>query len=69
MKVLEPAAVGARRIMMLGDKYSMIAIVEIDVTPRLLVLDTTIQEMAQTGVRLIHLLEPVEMAGLLTNAT
>ena len=69
MKVLGTTKVEVRRKIMLGDKFSMIAIVEIDVTPRLLVLDTTIQEMAQTGVRLIHLLEPVEMAGLLTNAT
>ena len=69
MKVLEPAAGGAGRLMMLGDKNSMIAIVEIDVMPCLLVLDTPSQEMAPTGVRLIHLLEPKEMAGLLTNAT
>ena len=61
MKVLDTAEV--RR------KFSLIVTAEIDVIPCLLVLDTFCQQMAQTCVGLIKLLEPVGMAELVINAT
>ena len=61
MKVLDTAEVRGT--------FSLIVTAEIDVIPCLLVLDTFCQQMAQTCVGLIKLLEPVGMAELVINAT
>ena len=74
--MLVHADVVVRQIKMVGYNGSLIATVELDVMPHLLVQDTLCQKIrgvtmtsGPTGVRLIHLLAQLGMGGLNLNAT